>query len=261
MQEVGMMMMMIMQPSSSSSPSAPSSSSSSSLPPLSSSYHCAIARWLDDQILQWRKALTESSLSKLNLQFWFEMGFYVEKELVLRPLASHQQNQQKIFQLNQNFFPPVNIIWPTLNLYSGKGQGKTLRTLVLFSTLFQKLCCCKTLGTFVLYVQSTLKTLLQNIGYLCSQQHIVSKTLLQNTGYLCSVQQCVTVPKILNDTDTDTFFRYQIFSIPIPVLFSVPNFSDTGSETFSVSNFFRYHQKYDKFPVPGLPGTGTSHSE
>ena len=90
--------------------------------------------------------------------------------------------------------------------------------------------------------------------------------------------QCVTVPKMLNDTDTDTFFRYQIFSIPIPVLFPVPNFSDTGSETFfryqifpipvprlfSGTNFFRYrfryHQKNEKFPVPGIPGTGTSHS-
>ena len=50
-----------------------------------------------------------------------------------------------------------------------------------------------------------------------------------------TLQQCVTVPKMLDDTDTDTFFRYQIFLIPIPVLFSVPNFSDTGSETF-----FRY---------------------
>ena len=51
------------------------------------------------------------------------------------------------------------------------------------------------------------------------------------------------------------FFRYQIFTIPIPVLFSgtkffryrfrdffpIPNFTDTGSETF-----FRYHI----FPIP-----------
>ena len=83
-----------------------------------------------------------------------------------------------------------------------------------------------------------------------------------------SQRQCVTVPKMLNDTDTDTFIRYQIFSIPIPVLFSVPNFLDTGSETFfrysilpipvprlfSGTKFFRYrfryHQKYEKFPVP-----------
>ena len=53
--------------------------------------------------------------------------------------------------------------------------------------------------------------------------------------------QCVTVPKMLNDTDTDTFFRYQIFSIPIPVLFAVPNFSHTGSDTT---------RKNEQFPVP-----------
>ena len=34
-----------------------------------------------------------------------------------------------------------------------------------------------------------------------------------------AANQCVTVPEMLNDIDTDTFFRYQIFSIPIPVLF------------------------------------------
>ena len=61
--------------------------------------------------------------------------------------------------------------------------------------------------------------------------------------------QCVTVPKIMDDTDTDTFFRYQIFSIPIPVLFLVPNFSDTGSETFSDTKFFWYRFR-DFFPVP-----------
>ena len=51
--------------------------------------------------------------------------------------------------------------------------------------------------------------------------------------------QCVTVPKILNDTDTETFFRHQIFSIPIPVLFLVPNFSDTGFKTFLIKNLPR----------------------
>jgi len=83
-------------------------------------------------------------------------------------------------------------------------------------------------------------------------------------------QQCVTVPKMLNDTDTNTFFQYQIISIPIPILFSVPNFSDTGSETFfPIPNFsdtgsetffgtkffryrFRYHLKKSK-----IPGTGS----
>ena len=47
------------------------------------------------------------------------------------------------------------------------------------------------------------------------------------------------------------FFRHQIFSIPIPRLFSVPNFSDTGSDTI---------KKREQFPGTGIPGTGTSHS-
>ena len=124
--------------------------------------------------------------------------------------------------------------------------------------------------------------------------------------------QCVTVPKILNDTDIPILFsctkyfryrcryfiRYQICPIPVPRLFQAPNFSDTGSdttrkfplpiinlqnskklatkissgtkffryrfrdffpvpnfsdtgfETFYGTNFFRYHQKNENFPVP-----------
>ena len=54
-----------------------------------------------------------------------------------------------------------------------------------------------------------------------------------------------------SDTGSDTFFRYQIFPIPVPRLFSGTNFFRYR---------FRYHQKNEKFPVPGIPGTGTSHS-
>ena len=87
-----------------------------------------------------------------------------------------------------------------------------------------------------------------------------------------TVQQCVTVPKILNDTDTffsgtkcfryryRYFFRYQIFPIPVPRLFSgtkffryrfryffpVPIFSDTGSDTTKKMKNSRYRE----FPVP-----------
>ena len=61
----------------------------------------------------------------------------------------------------------------------------------------------------------------------------------------CTVSQCVTVPKILNHTDTDTFLRYQIFSLPKPVLFLVPIFSDNGSETF-----FRYQIFAVPVPIP-----------
>ena len=49
----------------------------------------------------------------------------------------------------------------------------------------------------------------------------------------------------LNDTDSETFFRYQIFLRPVPILFSVPKFSETGSGTFFGTNFFSR-------PVPGL---------
>ena len=82
------------------------------------------------------------------------------------------------------------------------------------------------------------------------------------------------------------FFRYQIFPIPVPILFSgtkffryryryffpVPNFSDTGSGTFfryqilpipvprlfSGTKFFRYRFRYHqkKWKIPGS-GTGT----
>ena len=85
--------------------------------------------------------------------------------------------------------------------------------------------------------------------------------------------QCVAVPKMLDDTATDTFsgtiyfryryryfFRYQIFPIPVPKLFLIPNFTDTGSETF-----FRYQFFPIPFPIPPkklkIPGTGTSHSD
>ena len=81
-----------------------------------------------------------------------------------------------------------------------------------------------------------------------------------------------------NQIFTNIFFRYQIFSIPIPVLFSGTKFFRYRfrdffryqifpipvPRLFSGTNFFRYrfryHQKNEKFPVPGIPGTGTSHS-
>ena len=74
------------------------------------------------------------------------------------------------------------------------------------------------------------------------------------------------------------FFRYQIFSIPIPVLFSGTKFFRYRfrdffryqifpipvPRLFSGTNIFRYryryHQKNEKFPVLGISGTGTSHS-
>ena len=90
--------------------------------------------------------------------------------------------------------------------------------------------------------------------FVCKDWGIVQRQVLVPT------KQSMTVPKILNDTGTDTFFRYQIFAIPIPVLFSgtkffryrfrdffpIPNFTDTGSETF-----FRY--QFFPIPVPIPP--------
>ena len=58
----------------------------------------------------------------------------------------------------------------------------------------------------------------------------------------------------LNDTDYETFFRYQNFSRPIPRLFSVPNYFETGSKTFFGTNFFRYRFRdffmYQIFLIP-----------
>ena len=54
-----------------------------------------------------------------------------------------------------------------------------------------------------------------------------------------------------SDTGSDTLLRYQIFPIPVPRLFSGTNFFRYR---------FRYHQKNEKFPIPGIPGTGTSNS-
>ena len=66
--------------------------------------------------------------------------------------------------------------------------------------------------------------------------------------YLAYWDQCVTVPIILNNTNI--FFRYQIFSIPIPVLFSVPNFSETFSDTKFDRYRFRDFFRYQIFPIP-----------
>ena len=53
------------------------------------------------------------------------------------------------------------------------------------------------------------------------------------------------------------FFRYLIFPRPVPRLFSVPIFFETGSETFFGTKFFRfrfrYHQKNWR-----IPGNGNS---
>ena len=54
------------------------------------------------------------------------------------------------------------------------------------------------------------------------------------------------------------FLRYQIILRPFPILFSVPIFFNTGSDTFFGTKYFwfrfRYHQKNWR-----IPGTGMSH--
>ena len=43
----------------------------------------------------------------------------------------------------------------------------------------------------------------------------------------------------LNETESETFFRYQFFPKPIPILFSIPNFFETDTDTFfSIPKFF-----------------------
>ena len=93
-----------------------------------------------------------------------------------------------------------------------------------------------------------------------------------------------------SDSGSETFFRYQIFPIPVPIppeKMKIPgtgtftvyrkgtdthqksykflNFGNKNkgfsSKTFSGTKFFRYHPKNEQFPVPGIPSTGTSHSD
>ena len=50
--------------------------------------------------------------------------------------------------------------------------------------------------------------------------------------------------KNLNETETETFFRYQNFSIPNPILFSIPKFSETDTDTFFDTKNFRNRYRY-----------------
>ena len=52
---------------------------------------------------------------------------------------------------------------------------------------------------------------------------------------LPSVQR-VTILNILNDSNTDTFFRYQIFSIPIPILFHM---GDRAPAVITAKRYFK----------------------
>ena len=71
-----------------------------------------------------------------------------------------------------------------------------------------------------------------------------------------------------NLNNTDTFFRYKIFSIPVLFLVSICEIPKSVSvpvlRLFPVPIFLisvPIPPKNDKFPVVGIPGTGTSHSD
>ena len=107
--------------------------------------------------------------------------------------------------------------------------------------------------------------------YRCIMKKLWCYDLLRQGQQNCEIgTKFFSVPNIF-DSSSQTFFRYQIFPIPVPRLFSgtkffryrfryfftVPNFSDTGTETFL---------RYQFFPIPvpippkkwKIPDTGNS---
>ena len=68
----------------------------------------------------------------------------------------------------------------------------------------------------------------------------------------------------LNETESETFFRYQILPIPNPILFPIPNIFNTKSDTFFDTKIFRYrirnHLKNGKVSKPRSFKTEMSHS-
>ena len=107
--------------------------------------------------------------------------------------------------------------------------------------------------------------------YRCIMKKLWCYDLLRQGQQNCEIgTKFFSVPNIF-DSSSQTFFRYQIFPIPVPRLFSgtkffryrfryfftVPNFSDTGTETF-----FRYQFFPIPVPIPPkkwkIPDTGNS---
>ena len=60
-------------------------------------------------------------------------------------------------------------------------------------------------------------------------------------------RQCVTVPKMLDDTDTNTFSGTKYFRYRYRYFFMVPNFSVPVLRLFSDTKFYRYQFRF--FPV------------
>ena len=74
---------------------------------------------------------------------------------------------------------------------------------------------------------------------------------------MCRVAVCDETQN-LNETESETFFRYQFFSIPNPILFSIPKKSKPIPILLSIPKFFetdtdtiKKHRKVSK-PIPIL---------
>ena len=97
--------------------------------------------------------------------------------------------------------------------------------------------------------------------YIMVSQHITVPVPIINIQicYILATKICSGIR--FSDTGSETFFRYSIFPILVLKLFSGTTFSQYRfRDFFSGSNLFQYLKKNEKFPVPGIPGTGTSHS-
>ena len=128
-----------------------------------------------------------------------------------------------------------------------------------------------------LYRKNTDKGLVYQTPPLYSGEHMYFKAINKHTWYLAVCDDTQN----LNETESETFFRYQIFSIPnpilfpipiffryryryffryqnfskpIPILFSIPEFFETESDTcFDTKNFrnrYRYFFRYQIFSKP-----------
>ena len=76
-------------------------------------------------------------------------------------------------------------------------------------------------------------------SYIRNLNNMIYPSWLNKTSFQSS-DQCATVPKMLNDTVINTFFRYHIFLILIPVLFRYQIFQIPVPKLFSSTKFFRY---------------------
>ena len=98
--------------------------------------------------------------------------------------------------------------------------GVSLPCIIALITLYFFLHC------FVLYIPLTKQEMV-----LCFWKLLVWSSVCDDT-------------QNLNETESKTFFRYQLFPIPNPILFSKPNIFDTESDTFFETKCFWYRIWY-----------------